>query len=149
MPNEASIAENVALVREFVHRVFDEHDPGAVVEFFSPDATWHGGSLGDLNGSAAISELFKGFFEALPDLAATELDLVTGEDTVWIRFSVHGTDQGGMFGLPPTGNTVHWEETDVYRGAEGKIVEEWSAADVTNIVYQIGAYTPPWISQAG
>jgi predicted ester cyclase len=146
MPTEVTLAGNIELVRDFVRRVFNEHDPAAVVEYFSPDATWHGGSLGDLSGSAAIAELFKGFFESLPDLAAAELDLVTGADTVWIRFSVQGTDRGGMFGRPATGNRVHWEETDVYRVADGKIVEEWSAADVGNILHQIGAYTPPWMS---
>jgi predicted ester cyclase len=146
MPSDATTTGNIDLVRAFVHRVFDDHDPEAVVEYFSPDATWHGGSLGDLNGSAAIADLFKGFFEALPDLAATELDLVTGHDTVWVRFSVQGTDRGGMFGRRATGTKVRWEETDIYRVTGGKIVEEWSAADVSNILHQIGAYTPPWMA---
>jgi pimeloyl-ACP methyl ester carboxylesterase len=51
-----------------------------------------------------------------------------------------------LFGFPATGKTVRWDEIDNYRVANGKITEEWSSPDVTNILYQIGAYTPPWIS---
>jgi predicted ester cyclase len=41
---------------------------------------------------------------------------------------------------------VRWDEIDTYRVVNGKIAEEWSSPDMTNILHQIGAYTPPWIS---
>jgi predicted ester cyclase len=82
----------------------------------------------------------------LPDLHATTLAVAADEDTVWCRFVVEGTNEGSLFGFPATGKTVRWDEIDTYRVANGKIVEEWSSPDMTNILYQVGAYTPPWIS---
>ncbi len=29
--------------------------------------------------------------------------------------------------------------------ADGMIVEEWAADDMAAILYQLGAYTPPWL----
>jgi predicted ester cyclase len=138
---------NQQLVREFIRSVFDEHDAGAVLKCFSAAAQWHGGSLGTLSGAAGIANLFSSFFSALPDLHATELGLASVDDTVWVRFTVEGTNRGSLFGQPPTNKKVKWEEVDIYRVVEGKIVEEWPSADLVNILHQIGAYTPPWISK--
>jgi predicted ester cyclase len=138
---------NQQLVREFIRSVFDEHDAGAVLRFFSAAAQWHGGSLGTISGAAGIAKLFGGFFSALPDLHATELGLAFVDDTVWVRFVVEGTKRGSLFGHPPTNKKVKWEEVDIYRVVDGKIVEEWSSADLISILHQIGTYTPPWISK--
>jgi predicted ester cyclase len=85
-------------------------------------------------------------FTALPDLHATMLDVAVDGDMVWCRFVVEGTSEGSLFGFPGTGRTVRWDETNSYRVANGKITEEWSSPDMTNILFPIGAYTPPWIS---
>jgi steroid delta-isomerase-like uncharacterized protein len=146
MKNESRIAANTKLVREFVGRVFNKQDASAVPEFMAADVEWHGGTFGTVKGSNGMTAMFGGFFAALPDLHATELAIVATDDTVWVRFAVEGTSKGSLFGFPATGKKVRWEETDVYRVADGKIVEEWSSADVTSILHQVGAYTPPWIS---
>ncbi|MDQ1539428.1 MAG: hypothetical protein QOH29_154, partial [Actinomycetota bacterium] len=85
-------------------------------------------------------------FAALPDLHITTLDAIADDDTVWCRFVIEGTSEGSLFGFPATGKTVRWDEIDTYRVADGQITEEWSSPDMTNILYQLGAYTPPWIS---
>jgi hypothetical protein len=41
---------------------------------------------------------------------------------------------------------MSWHETDVFRLVDGMVVEEWFGGDVTNMLYQVGAYTPPWLS---
>jgi predicted ester cyclase len=134
------------LVEEFIGRVFNEHNADATGDYFSPDVHWHGGTLGTISGSDAITSFYKALFAALPDLHITTFDIAAVEDTVWCRFVVEGTNSGGQFGFPATGETVRWDEIDTYRVANGKIVEEWSSPDTTNILYQLGAYTPPWMS---
>ena len=146
MANQATIAANKELVREFIDRVFNERNAKATQDFFSPDMQWHGGTLGTIEGSDAMTGFYGALFIALPDLHATTLDVVADEDTVWCRFVVEGTNKGSLFGFTATGKTVRWDEIDTYRVANGKITEEWSSPDVTNILHQIGAYTPPWIS---
>jgi steroid delta-isomerase-like uncharacterized protein len=146
MANQATIMANKELVREFIDRVFNEHNAKATQDYFSPDVQWHGGTLGTIKGSDAMTDFYGALFKALPDLHATTLDVVADKDTVWCRFVVEGTNEGSLFGFPATGKTVRWDEIDSYRVASGKITEEWSSPDVTNILYQVGAYTPPWIS---
>ena len=145
MPNPNQINANKEIIRQFIRRVFNEQNAEATRDFVTADVQWHGGSLGTIKGPDAMTNLFKGFFTALPDLHATELALIADMDTVWFHFAVEGTNRGSLFGQPPTGKKVRWEEIDVYRVSDGKIVEEWSSADVVNILHQVGAYTPPWM----
>ena len=146
MATQTAITANKELVQEFINRVFNEHHAEATGEYFSSDVQWHGGTLGTMEGSEAMTSFYAELFAALPDLHATTLALVADEDTVWCRFVVEGTSEGSLFGFAATGQTVRWDEIDTYRVANGQITEEWSSPDMTNILYQLGAYTPPWIS---
>ncbi|MCU1494819.1 MAG: hypothetical protein JWO62_2583 [Acidimicrobiaceae bacterium] len=146
MANQTTIAANKELVGEFIRRVFNGHDAEATQDNFSSDVQWHEGTLGTIGGSDAMTRFYGDLFAALPDLHATTLGVVADEDTVWCRFVVEGTSEGSLFGFPRTGKVVRWDAIDTYRVANGKIAEEWSSPDMTNILYQVGAYTPPWIS---
>ena len=146
MANQTTITANKEFVREFIDRAFNGHDAKATQDYFSPDAQWHGGTLGTIEGSDALTDFYGALFTALPDLHAATLDVVADEDTVWCRFVIEGTNEGSLFGFPATGKAIRWDETDTYRLANGKITELWTSPDVTSILYQIGAYTPPWIS---
>jgi predicted ester cyclase len=90
--------------------------------------------------------LLEGFIGALPDLDAQEQDVVAQGDTVAIRFVVEATHEGELLGIAPTGRRVRWDAVDVYKLRDGKITEEWAADDLTAILHQVGAYTPPWLS---
>jgi predicted ester cyclase len=103
---------------------------------------WHRGTLGTLEGSDAMTSLYGQLFAALPDLQVTTLGIAAAEDTVWCRFVIEGTNQSSLFAFPPTGKPVRWDEIDSYRLADGKIVEEWSSPDMTNILYQLGLTRP-------
>jgi predicted ester cyclase len=91
------------LVEEFIRRVFNEHNAAATPDYFSPDVQWHGGTLGTIEGSDAMTSFYGDLFAALPDLHATTLAVVADEDTVWCRFVVEGTNEGSLFGFPATG----------------------------------------------
>ena len=148
MEKQATITANKELVEEFINRVFNGHNAGATSDYFSSDVQWHGGTLGTIEGSDAMTSFYRDLFTALPDLQVTTVGIAADEDTVWCRFVIEGTSEGGLFGVPATGKPVRWDEIDSYRLADGKIVEEWSSPDITNILYQLGAYTPPWISSS-
>ena len=62
------------------------------------------------------------------------------------RFVVEATHEGDLLGIAPTGRRVRWDAVDVYRLRSGKISEEWAADDMTAILHQVGAYTPPWLT---
>jgi predicted ester cyclase len=57
----------------------------------------------------------------------------------WARIKAHGTHQGSMMGLPPTGTAISIDVIDVCRFADGKIAEHWGVADRLGMMQQIGA----------
>jgi predicted ester cyclase len=109
---------------------------------------WHGGLLGTVEGLANLTEMLRGFIGALPDLHAAEQDIVAKGDTVAVRYVVEATHDGNLLGIAPTGRPVRWDAVDIYRLDDGMIVEEWAGDDLAAILYQVGAYTPPWLSEA-
>jgi predicted ester cyclase len=146
MAASTEVAANVDVVREYTRRVFNGHAPELALEYVTPDVKWHGGTLGTVEGPENLVGLLRGFIGALPDLNAQEQDIVADGDTVSVRFVVEATHLGNLLGFEPTGRRVRWDAVDVYRLRDGKISEEWAADDLTAILSQIGAYTPPWMS---
>jgi len=92
------------------------------------------------------TELLRGFIGALPDLHAAEQDLIAAGETVAVRLVVDATHDGNLLGIPPTGRRLHWDAVDIYRFADGMIVEEWAADDMTAVVNQVATFTPPWLA---
>jgi len=146
MTSDRVVASNVEIARDYTRRVFNAHEPELAAEFVTPDVKWHGGTLGTVEGVENLVGLLRGFIGALPDLNAQEQDIVAGGDTVALRFVVEATHKGELLGIAPTGRRVRWDAVDVYRLKDGKISEEWAADDLTAILHQVGAYTPPWLS---
>jgi len=148
MASEAAVRSNVEIIREYTQRVFNEHSPDLASEYLTPEVKWHGGLLGTVEGRENVTELLRGFIGALPDLHAAEQDLVAADDSVSVRYVVEATHEGNLLGIGPTGRRVRWDAVDIYRLANGMVVEEWAGDDMAAILYQVGAYTPPWLSGA-
>jgi predicted ester cyclase len=145
MASETTTKSNLEIVREYTERVFNEHNPDLASQYVTSDIRWHGGVLGTVEGVANLTQLLRGFIGALPDLKASEQDVVAADDKVAVRFIVEATHKGNLFGIAATGRRVRWDAVDVYRLNDGMIVEEWAADDVTAILQQIGAYTLPML----
>jgi predicted ester cyclase len=146
MTSGTAVESNVELVREYTHRVFNEHNPELASEFVTQDVRWHGGTLGSIEGSDNLVALLRSFIGALPDLNAQEQDIVADGDTVAVRFVVEATHEGELLGIAATGRRLRWDAVDVYRLRDGKISEEWAADDLTAILDAVGAYRAPWIT---
>ena len=145
MSEASSIEGKVAVAREFLARVFNDHHPERAMEYFTPQMTWHGGSLGNISGAENVTGLLRTFIGALPDLVAVEQDLVASDDLVVMRLVVSATQQGDLLGIPATGKPVSWDAVDIYRVEDdGKISEEWASDDMAAFASQLGAFELPW-----
>ena len=136
---------NKKLARDYIDQVFNQHNPAKAADFVTSDVVWHGGSLGDISGADNLAGLLVQFIGALPDLYAAEQDIVAENDLVLVRLVVSATVKGSLLGVPADGKAVKWTAYDVYRVTDGKISEEWAGDDITTIMTQIGAFTPPWL----
>ena len=145
MSTATEIEANKKLVRTYTQTIFNEHHTDRASDFLTRDVKWHGGTLGTAEGVDNVAALVSGFIAALPDLTATEKDIVAEGDTVAVRYVVEATHQGNLLGIPATGRRVRWEAVDVYRVSNGKIAEEWAADDMLAILVALDVYTPPWL----
>jgi predicted ester cyclase len=84
------------------------------------------------------------FFIAIPDAKMTEIDAFADRDKVCVRAEIDGSHQGPLWGVAPTGNTVHWSATFVYRFKEGKLAELWANEDWAAILVGIGYLVSPF-----
>ena len=145
LADQSTIEANKKIVRAYVEEMFNAHKPDRAADYVAPEVKWHGGTLGTVEGRENVLGLLRGFIGALPDLHATEQDIVAEGDTVAVRFTIEATQQGDLFGIPATGRPLRWDAVDIYRLSNGKIVEEWAADDMVAVLHQLGAYTPPWL----
>lgn len=76
--------------------------------------------------------------QAFPDMNTTVNDMVAEGDKVVIRFTIRGTHTGDMMGIPPTGKSGEIAGITMLRLEDGKIVEEFSLADMMTLYQQLG-----------
>ncbi|HEX6393805.1 MAG TPA: ester cyclase [Acidimicrobiales bacterium] len=145
MSDTLPIERKVEVAREFVARVFNEHQPDRACDYFTDDVVWHGGSLGKIAGVDNVVNLLRAFIGALPDLNAAEQDLIASGDLVAMRLVVTATHSADLLGIPNTGRRVQWDAVDIYRvNDDGKISEEWALDDMASFASQLGAISLPW-----
>ena len=75
-------------------------------------------------------------------MKVTTDDIITEGDKVVIRWTVTGTHQAELMGIPPSGKQTTWTGITIYRFIEGKIVESWWAYDAMGMMQQIMPPTP-------
>jgi steroid delta-isomerase-like uncharacterized protein len=78
------------------------------------------------------------FLTAFPDFKASVDDMVAEGDKVAVRFTVSGTHEGPVLGIPATGKQVAMKGVSVKRLANGKVVEEWWLGDMLGMMQQLG-----------
>ncbi len=79
------------------------------------------------------------FNNAFPDLRR-EIEGIRAEgNKVAVRLKVTGTHKGEFHGVAPTSKNVSFVATDILTIIDGKILEEWSTADMMGLMKQIGA----------
>jgi predicted ester cyclase len=93
----------------------------------------------EATGAELAKEVWTMLLRGYPDLHITIEDLIEEGDKVVFRNTVTGTHGGELMGLPPTGNSVTYNEIFIARFANGRIVETWGVVDVLSQMRQLGA----------
>lgn len=139
--------ENKAVVRRFVDEVQSKHRMDLVNELFSPEFVDHAVPQGmaPQRGTDHFKAFYGGMLRAFPDVRFTIVEQVAEGDKVATIKTARATHRGEFMGVGPTGNEVELPVVDVFRVAEGKLVEHWGAWDNLSLLQQIGATsTPRW-----
>jgi steroid delta-isomerase-like uncharacterized protein len=121
---------------------WNEHNAEAAGEVYAanyvgvdPTGT-HAGSFEQLKQSAAA------VFAVFPDLSLVADDIIVEGDKAVKRWTVRGTHKGEWLGIPATGKEIAMTGTNVFRIADGKIVECWAQGDALGLMQQLGVIPP-------
>ncbi len=135
--------QNKAIIERFVEEVQNGHNLDMVEEVMSPgmiDHFYEGQGLPHPpNAVEAFKQFYTGMLQAFPDLQVVVHDMIAEGDRVFTYKSFQGTHQGEFKGIPATGRRISVDVMDVFRLANGKMVEHWVVADWMGLLQQIGA----------
>jgi steroid delta-isomerase-like uncharacterized protein len=138
-----TIEQNKNTVTSFIDALFTKGDLGAVDEHLAEEFVNHDPPIGvtaDREGMRAAGAIFRAAF---PDWRS-EMDILVGEgDLVVEHFTASGTQQGEIFGVPPSGRTVTLPGINIWRVRDGRIMERWGRLDELGLLRQLGLVHQP------
>ena len=138
-----STEDNKEIDRRGFEEVLNQGNMALIDEVYSPDYVDHTPN-GPGPGLEGLKQYFMMYGTAFPDAHYTVEDQIAeGGDKVVTRWSVHGTHQGPLLGIPPTGKQGAVTGIGIARFEGGKIVEVWSEFDALGMFQQLGLMILP------
>jgi steroid delta-isomerase-like uncharacterized protein len=139
MQNTLSVQERNALVAQRVwDEVWHQGDFTVMAELFDPNLVRHDPNGNELHGPGQTEQFMRKFRAAFPDLHYTVDDVIAHDDKVVTRYHLQGTHLGDALGFPPTKKKVNYSGILIQRFANGKIIEQWTEADLLSMFQQLG-----------
>jgi steroid delta-isomerase-like uncharacterized protein len=94
-------------------------------------------------GREGVRQIVSAFRRAFPDLTFEVHDVIAEGDKVVARVTIHGTHQGELMGIPPTGKRASVGAIDIMRVEGGKLAEHWGVTDNLAMMQQLGVIPMP------
>ena len=139
-----SAASNKRVIREIGEHVFVTGDLDALDALVAEDYLDHDPGLppGLPPGRAGYKAMMAQLRAAFPDLEVTIEDQVAEDDRVVTRYTMRGTHQGELWGIPASGNRLELEGINIDRVVDGRFCERWAAYDAGELMRQLGVRRP-------
>ena len=145
--NTTDLAQNKEIFRRFIE-LLNKRRLGELDEVVNPQR-YHEQCVGYAPGWMNLREAkdnLRKIYQAIPDLHARIESMVAEGNTVTARVTITGTQNGSLFGLPPTGRFYQINGFDMVEIEDGKIVRRVQQADVIGQVSQLFG---PWLKGLG
>lgn len=134
-----SIESNKLLMSRFVEFINTASETLAD-ELVSENAIFHvPGRAAPVIGPRGYLEIIGMMRSGFPDIQWTLEEMIAEGDKVSARFIMRGTHRDAFFGVPASGKSIEVQAMNIYRFANGKIVEERGQPDLLALLKQIGA----------
>ena len=123
------------LVRRLTDQTFLGGDLSAIDDVVADDFVSHDpppGAPGTKDGFRQVAEMVVNSFSDRKMEFDDIVDTVDGR--VVESWAMVGTHTGEAFGLPPSGQSVRVRGVEIWRCADGKIVEHWGSIDMSDFI---------------
>jgi steroid delta-isomerase-like uncharacterized protein len=144
IPEPGGAEENNAIAKRFFESAWNHGDLAVVDELVTPDtmdySTLHGQPE---RGTESFKQIITMFRSAFPDIQLTIDDEIYCGDKVVHRWTLRGTHQAPLMGIPPTSKQVAFTGTTIVQMQDGKIAGRWSNLDMLGLLQQLGAAPSP------
>jgi len=132
------------IVRRLIEEGFNHGNVDVADELVSPAIVEHQDfGPGHQPGAEGVKAVMASLRRAFPDFHLEIEDVAVAGDTVWLRMTGTGTNDGSFMGHPPTGRTMRTQVFDALRVENGRIVEHWGVPDRLGTLFQLGLVEPP------
>jgi predicted ester cyclase len=134
-----SAEKNKEIVHAYADEVWIPANEDAAGRYIDTNFVNHNPSPGEPPGLEGFIQGLRVYRGAFPNAEWKFHDLIAEGDKVAERWSVHGTHDGELFGVSPTGREVTMTGINIFRLKEGKIAERWGELDALGMMLQLGA----------
>ena len=126
---------------ELFRRVNEREFESLARDLIAPDFVRH--DLAELfvgvEGQDGVQDFLTMLVGAAPDLRLDIQDVIEDGDRAAVRFTLTGTHSDGpLLGIEATGRSFDLNAINVYRVADGRVVETWQLADGLGIHRVVG-----------
>ena len=128
---------NEKTMRRLVDEVINNQCLSVIDEIIHADYVYRTPSQ-ELYGRQALSELLTTYQTAFPDLQITINELICTDNKAVLLFTLTGTHENELMGIPPTGHQVNINGVIRSRFENGQIIEEWELLDQLSLFQQLG-----------
>ena len=115
-------------------------DLNTVDQVIAPNWENHDGST---QGYEGFKQLTMAFRSAFPGFQTEIEDMLAEGDKVAARLHFRGTNSGSFQGMPPTGKTVEFIATGIFRVVDGRVTDNWVNMDILGLLQQLGVAPAP------
>jgi steroid delta-isomerase-like uncharacterized protein len=138
-----STERNKQLVARLYDELINQEKHEILSDIFAPAVVIHDPFSGVLHGIEGFRQLLGLFDAAFPHHRVQVEAMIAEGDFVTVLHTHTATHQGPFMGLPPTGKTIVVNGLELFRMAEGRVVEFWRKDDDASMLMQLGILPTP------
>ncbi len=131
-------APTAELSRRIFEDVWNRKNLNAIDDLISTDYVHHDASSLVASGVDGYKQFVKSYLNAFPDARFTIDDAFTDGQNEITRWTVSGTHEGELAGIPRTGRRFSVTGISIARIVNGKITESWNNWDALGLMQQLG-----------
>ena len=134
--------ENLAALGKFAEAV-NTRNFNLFGEAVAAENVEHDPAPGQGPGPEGYRTFFSAMTKAFPDMKVGLDTMVADEDSIAFAYTLTGTHQGPLMGIPPTGKKVSIRGMQISKFRDGKMVERWGSSDQLGMLQELGVTALP------